>query len=96
MNRKLLLFLLGIVLGGCRPYKVTIEQGNVLDEKIVATLKIGMDKSKVAAILGDPVLLSPIDSNSWIYVYTKTDDRKKVIRNKLILNFKGNELIAIK
>ena len=53
-----------------RVYKVTVQQGNVITQKMVDSLKPGMTKEQVAYVMGEPVIKSPFDQDRWDYVYT--------------------------
>ena len=53
-----------------RVYKVTIQQGNVITQKMVDDLKPGMTREQVAFIMGEPVIRNPFDENRWDYIYT--------------------------
>ena len=64
---------LAVAVSSCalpRVYKVTIQQGNVITQKMVDDLKPGMTREQVAFIMGEPVMRNPFDLNRWDYVYT--------------------------
>lgn len=51
-------------------YKVDIQQGNVIEQKMLDRLKPGMDKNQVIFIMGTPVLVDPFHNNRWEYIYS--------------------------
>ena len=53
-----------------RVYKVTVQQGNVITQKMVDSLKPGMTREQVAYVMGEPVIKNPFDQDRWDYVYT--------------------------
>ena len=53
-----------------RVYKVTVQQGNVITQKMVDSLKPGMTREQVAYVMGKPVIKNPFDQDRWDYVYT--------------------------
>ena len=53
-----------------RVYKVTVQQGNVITQQMVDSLKPGMTREQVAYVMGQPVIKSPFDQDRWDYVYT--------------------------
>ena len=70
--------LLAGVAGGCTtwsslnfltPYKIDIQQGNVVKQEDVAKLKPGMTKAEVKTILGTPLLNDPFHLERWDYVF---------------------------
>ena len=53
-----------------RVYRLTVQQGNVITQEMVDSLKPGMTREQVAFIMGEPVVRNPFDNNRWDYVYT--------------------------
>lgn len=75
MKKAILIFTLLIVsfgLTGCiiRPHVPNVQQGNVIDQKEIDRLKVGMSKDEVRELLGDPVLTTVFDQRCFIYAYT--------------------------
>ena len=96
MLRKILVScVLLVLLGGCHPYQVAIEQGNCLDQKRVAALKVGMTKAEVKDILGERVLTSLFDQNCWEYPYFLGNNEKTEVKRNLALWFKNGRLVKI-
>jgi outer membrane protein assembly factor BamE len=79
-----------------RPYKVPIQQGNILDPSKVEQIKTGMTRDQVISILGEPILINVFDPDTWSYVFTEQKKANNITRKYLILYFKYNNLIAIK
>ncbi len=75
------------------PYKVTIQQGNVITQDMVEKLKPGMTKSQVRFVLGSPPITDMFHANRWDYVYTIKDGKKLKENRKLSLLFE-NELLS--
>lgn len=75
------------------PYKVTIQQGNVITQEMVEKLKPGMTKSQVRFVLGSPPITDIFHADRWDYFYfVKTGNQVKDQR-KLTLYFE-NDLLA--
>ncbi|MCY3623244.1 MAG: outer membrane protein assembly factor BamE [Gammaproteobacteria bacterium] len=53
-----------------RVYKVTVQQGNVITQQMVDSLKPGMTQEQVAYVMGEPVIKNPFAQDRWDYVYT--------------------------
>ena len=53
-----------------RVYKVTVQQGNVITQQMVDSLRPGMTREQVAYVMGEPVIKNPFDQDRWDYVYT--------------------------
>jgi outer membrane protein assembly factor BamE len=67
-----------LALSGCslkrpklpRVHKLTVQQGNVINQAMIDKLKPGMTRSQVAFIMGEPVVRNSFNDNRWDYVYT--------------------------
>ncbi len=101
MRKILLIFVtmsLLLLLDGCsrlRPYRVDVQQGNIIDQHTVAELHTGLNKNEVAAILGAPLLTDMFSTNTWTYVYTNQINGGKIEKKKLMLEFKKDKLMQI-
>ena len=67
-----------LILAGCsfkrprlpRVHKLTVQQGNVINQKMIEKLRPGMTRSQVAFIMGEPVFRNSFNTDRWDYVYT--------------------------
>ena len=102
LNALLFYFTMAAVLvtAGCSSwvFKIDIPQGNFLDEKDVAKLRVGMSKEQVVFVLGNPVLRDSFEKDIFYYVYemkrgmkSRGDDFKK----DLIIEFDNGKLTKI-
>ncbi len=66
---KLLSVVFVLLLSSC-VYTLGIQQGNVLDQKDVDKLRVGLTKNQVVFVLGNPVADDSFSDNEWIYLYT--------------------------
>lgn len=72
------MLLVSLVLTGCslpklrlpRVHKITVQQGNVITQKMVDQLKPGMTRSQVAYVMGEPVFKNTFSNDRWDYLYT--------------------------
>lgn len=51
-------------------FKINVQQGNIITQEMLDTLKPGMTQKQVHFVLGKPVLDNVFDSNLENYVYT--------------------------
>lgn len=51
-------------------YKITIQQGNIIEEESLALLKPGMTEKQVQFVLGTPVIKDPFHPNQWDYYHS--------------------------
>ena len=75
-------------------HKIGIQQGNILDEKMIDQLFIGMTKNQVKYILGTPVINDTFTSNRWDYAYRYVSPSGKIEQKNLILIFDQTENLA--
>ena len=81
------ILIMGITLSGCSTYKIDVQQGNVLDQKAVDKLKIGMTKQQVQFVLGSAIIKDPFHSNRWDYVHTFLPGNSNITYRRTITVF---------
>ena len=69
------------------PYKIDIQQGNVVTQEMVAKLKPGLTKAQVRFIMGTPLITDAFHANRWDYVYRFQKAGKLMEERKLALFF---------
>jgi len=91
--RTLFLTMLMATVSGCGLiYRVTVPQGNLLDEDRVKEVEIGMTKRQVSLLLGTPSIVSPFDQNQWDYTTSVSRRGRPATIKTLSLTFEGDEL----
>jgi outer membrane protein assembly factor BamE len=65
----LALLLAGLAACSLKPYRIDIQQGNVVSHEQVAQLKPGMTKEQVRFLLGTPLLVDIFHQQRWDFVY---------------------------
>ena len=76
-------------------YRPTIQQGNVITQDMVNTLKPGMSKRQVTYLLGTPALVDSFHQNRWDYIYTLKENTKDMEQKSLTLYFENDSLVRI-
>ncbi len=91
---RLLFLLLSALLAGCMlaPHKIDIQQGNYVDQAMVAKLKAEMTRSQVRFILGTPLIADVFHQNRWDYVYLTGKANDVHARHKITVIFDGDKL----
>ncbi len=79
MRNKLLFFLFlamaGLLLNACSylkfpgVYRIAVQQGNIIDQKKVDQLKMGMTKRQVQFVMGSPLVTDAFHEDRWDYIY---------------------------
>ncbi len=96
LKRAVVLVCLLATVAGCGIiYKVSIYQGNILDNDDVAELKPGMSKRQVSLILGTPAVANPFRSDRWDYVGSERVNDRTRLKKTLTLVFDENQLSEV-
>ena len=70
-----------------KPFKMDIQQGNVVTSKMLLQLRPGMTKSQVKFIMGTPLIIDSFHSNRWDYFYQMRHAGKITEQRRVILDF---------
>lgn len=90
---------LSIGLGACHYFaaaKIVTQQGNIINEKQVKHLKLGMTKTEVAITLGNSLITPTFQKDRWDYGFTWQIGESPIVVKRLSLFFKNDKLIRIK
>lgn len=91
--RAILLSLLVFSLAGCSIiYKLPTRQGNVIEQKQLDQLKVGMTRDQVKFLLGTPIATSPFRTERWDYFGYYKSPRGQVSTRTVSLYFDDNKL----
>jgi outer membrane protein assembly factor BamE len=86
------LFTASIALPGC-VYRMTIQQGNFLEERAITQLQVGMTRSQVRYLLGTPMVPDAFDRDRWDYLYyLKVGRLRKPDQRHLIVYFQEDKV----
>jgi outer membrane protein assembly factor BamE len=95
--------LLGWLLGACStvpmlpltPYKMDIQQGNVVTPEMIAKLQLGMSRSQVRFALGTPLVVDPFRNDRWDYVYRYMKAGAMTEQRRLKVIFREDQLARV-
>ncbi|MCF7984605.1 MAG: outer membrane protein assembly factor BamE [Thiohalocapsa sp.] len=76
-------------------YKMTVQQGNIINEAMVDQLQIGMTKAQVRFVLGTPLLTDMFHTDRWDYTYTIRRGHAPMETKRLTLFFEDDLLSRI-
>ena len=92
--RFLLIALLGLSLTACNlVFKLPTRQGNVIEQKQLDQLRIGMTRGQVTYLMGTPIAASPFRTDRWDYIGYYKSPRDK-ISNRTVTIYFENELVS--
>ncbi|MDB5864927.1 MAG: SmpA/OmlA [Betaproteobacteria bacterium] len=80
---------------GITPYKMDIQQGNIVTQDMVAKLKPGMTKSQVRFALGTPLVIDPFHNDRWDYVYVQQKRGRVTEERRIVVLFSDDKLLRI-
>jgi outer membrane protein assembly factor BamE len=100
--RIFMTLLAALLIAGCKqnpqlpaiisPYKIDIQQGNVVTQEMVGKLKAGMTRSQVRFVLGSPLVVDMFHADRWDYIYLMQRQGKPDERRRLTVIFDGDKL----
>ena len=76
-------------------YKLPTRQGNVIEQKELDALAIGMNRDQVKFLLGTPIAASVFRNDRWDYVGYYKNPRGKVFSRTVSLYFEGDSLVRM-
>ena len=86
--------LLALSIAGCHiVYTPDVQQGNLLDKKMVDQLKPGMTKRQVLLLMGTPSVSTPFDQSRWDYVSTQSHRGGALKVHTFTLTFNNDTLV---
>ena len=86
----------GTALPTIKPFKMDIQQGNVVTSKMLLQLKPGMTKSQVRFIMGTPLVVDSFHKDRWDYFYQMRQAGKIVEQRRVILDFEKELLTKVR
>src|SRR5574337_918614 len=83
------------MLGFLSPYRITIQQGNVVTQDQLDKVQPGMNRMQVRDVLGTPLLADTFHADRWDYVFFLSQRGRVVQRRDVVLIFDGDRLKSI-
>lgn len=77
------------------PYKMDIQQGNVVTQEMIAKVEPGMTRSQVRFALGTPLVVDPFRTDRWDYVYLYQKGGVITEQRRIAVIFKDDRLVRI-
>lgn len=77
------------------PYRIDIQQGNVVTQEMVSKLKAGMTRAQVRFVLGSPLVVDPFRTDRWDYVSIYQKQGKDIERRRVTAIFEDDKLVRI-
>ena len=81
--------------GVLTPYRIDIQQGNVVTQEQLALVKPGMNRLQVRDALGTPLLTDAFHTDRWDYIFTLRQSGRPLQRRNVVLLFDGDVLRSV-
>ena len=95
IHRLVLAAFVSITIQSC-VYRVDVQQGNLLEDKDVEAVQVGMTRSQVRFLLGTPMVEDPFHHARWDYIYYFRQGRRRTAdRSWLIVHFDADRVKEI-
>lgn len=86
---------LTLPLGPLTPYKIDIQQGNVVTQEMISKVQPGMSRSQVRFALGTPLVADIFHNDRWDYVYQYQKAGAVTEHRRIVVHFKEDKLVRI-
>ena len=100
---RIFLLVLSLLVTACssslpsiKPYKMPIQQGNLVTSKMMSQLKPGMTKTQVRFVMGTPLISDSFHKDQWDYFYQMENDGVIIEKRRVILMFEKDLLAKVK
>lgn len=87
---------LALFISGCQlVYTLPTRQGNVIEQKKLEQLQVGMTREQVRYLLGTPLAASPFDADRWDYLGYYRSPRGTEVDRTVTLYFEQDTLVRM-
>jgi outer membrane protein assembly factor BamE len=77
------------------PYRIDVQQGNLVTQDMVSTLKPGMTRDQVKFVMGTPLITDMFHQDRWDYVYRMQRGRGGAEERKITVYFDKDVLLRV-
>lgn len=74
-------------------YRISVQQGNIIDQEEIDQLEIGMTKRQVQFVLGSPILIDTFNPDRWDYIYTRRSGKGEVTDKRFSVFFENDKYV---
>lgn len=78
-----------------RAHKITIQQGNLVNQDQLDRINVGMQREMVRNLIGTPVINTPFQTDRWDYVYTQGPAGNAIRAKRVSILFVDNKVASI-
>lgn len=77
---------------GCTPYRIDVQQGNVVTQEMLARLRPDMTRQQVRYVMGTPLVADTFHPERWDYFYNLDTPGSPGERRRITLVFEQDRL----
>jgi outer membrane protein assembly factor BamE len=74
-------------------YRIAVLQGNIIDQKKVDQLKVGMSRRQVQYVMGSPLINDIFHEDRWDYVYQVRKGDEVMRDRRFTVYFEDDKLV---
>jgi len=78
-----------------KPYRIDVQQGNLVTQEMIAKLQPGMTRSQVRFVLGTPLVTDVFHPDRWDYVYRYEKAGELIEHRRVVAVFSADKLLRI-
>ena len=93
LSIRRLVFLLPLALAAC-VYRVDVQQGNLLKDKDILQVEVGMTRSQVQFLLGTPMVADSFHRDRWDYAYYLRKGRSPKVERRWVVVYFENDRVS--
>jgi outer membrane protein assembly factor BamE len=82
-----------LVMAAC-VYRIDIQQGNLLKDKDIAQVEVGMTRSQVQFLLGTPMVSDSFHHDRWDYAYFLRKGRSPDVDRRWVVVYFDNDRVS--
>ena len=76
-------------------YRISVQQGNIIDQEMVDQLELGMTRRQVRFVMGTPLIEDTFNPERWDYYYSLRKGSGELVKKHMQLSFEGDTLASI-
>ncbi len=98
MKNIAIFFLTATLLMGCSAFRIhqaTVTQGNIITDREIRQLHLGMTEEQVKNILGTPLLVNLFTQDHVVYIYTYESGGNPRTTQRVVCDFRKGRLASI-
>lgn len=84
-----------LLVAACSPYRIDVQQGNVVTQEMLSKLRVDMSRAQVKYVLGTPLVADLFHPDRWDYYYKFDKAGNPRERRRLTLVFEDEKLKGV-